>query len=854
MQNKLSIGLPIWYGAKVKEIERCIDSIYSSIEKINPQHKNHEIEVIIGIDNIPKNYIPTIKKPDNTKEILERITIFKDALANLGSNYSLNYFITEHNSRVSVMRNIMISKAQNSRFITFIDHDDTLKLDAFNTIFETDFDDDIKFVYFQGSCEGRTTKFEGLAPWAVLYDTKFLLENQISFVPGIPMEDRFFRREIELYALEEEQINIEKSFYIHNKEQASGWLENNVVEITRQELYKRCCYKCIKPKNYITIKRGFKEIYYSDIIMKFNDYKPKEDARERFFYLCYKDQHVIKEELENLEFFDGKKINSYDKENHFTLIKVKSNNNTNEIFCRGLLTDGSIDLGQNSIENVNKIVESLGIYSFDFIKLLSYLTPENANSKNIIKELTKIRENKILQAEKKSLEKILKEDSEIDLSFIKPNEVLQRYIFNQSYTFVINEQKEKLKNNIKNYPEILVMQNDKGITLANIACRRQTLHDFFVGNAKSSFLDNKNKFISLLFKASPESFKLKDKYGRSGFSILLQEYNDDLKMTNPIDDESLNKFTKIMLKLLSAFGEDDYKLIPLFRIVYKELRERKNQDLYNIIIETSNKKELSQEEKTNFIQKTTKDLMDVLNKDIVIDNLIEALANKEYSKIEGILLEKKMNTNKFLGSQREQDILEITFSKYMKFTTLIELLEKVNLLELTKNDLKFKEIIKRFLIESIYYTLYNPLMKEIVSMDLIQRVKKAFELLFNEKYNFNYDEEFKFDVFIDSYLTNSRILSSAKTFHESLKNLEEKKHLLSKKDLEQLDKANNKHGEELKNGGQLISDIEKIRNSSKNNKERVIEFTDLLEAFLKKTGIALSNSTNDSIDSIVTIL
>ena len=131
----ITVCLPIYYGAKIADVEKCLDSLYAACENIDKKYKNKVINFLIGMDNCPKKFDTDKSVQRNKTEIKNRIVIFQDAIKSLNNNFDVSYFITENNVRVSVMRNIMISKTQNSKYITFSDHDDNFDKNAFNTLF-----------------------------------------------------------------------------------------------------------------------------------------------------------------------------------------------------------------------------------------------------------------------------------------------------------------------------------------------------------------------------------------------------------------------------------------------------------------------------------------------------------------------------------------------------------------------------------------------------------------------------------------------------------------------------------------------------------------------------------------------
>ena len=851
---ELSICVPVWYGAVISEFEGCLDSIYTSVEKASDRYSSQKIKIIIGIDNVPKDFIETSKNKNNVEEIRLRIEIFKNALANLknSNNIKVEYFITESNMRVSVMRNIMISKSIDSKYITFLDADDEMKENAIYIMLDkipTAYKKNIKAIYFRiFSKPLKMDRFESIGVWGNLYDTSFLLEHNISFIPGIPMEDRFFRREIELYSIEEEQINEYETTYLHNNEAGSGFLKSNSQEITRQESFKKIYYSKFKVKTYSSIKRGFDEIFYKEINY-FIDFEniSDSDVDTYMFDVFNEDRHILKEELETYKFPNGKKLFQYDMQNHFTLCNIVNDNGEKEVFCRGYLTDGSIKI--NNIDSFNGIVESLKLDAIKFIKLLPYFLKNKVENSadNILEKLTKIRNDEILLSIKNrdynKLSNILSLDKDIDLKIIdikaldeKSSKIIENYAFSQAYIAVIKEDIESLNFLLDKFPNIINLKNKYGINLANISCRKQTIEDNLMDTIKSKIIADNNRIIAILLYKSPESFRINDIYGKNALSLMLKDYIFNLTTNNcDLEEKNIDNFLDVAKKLIEIFKDDSYKLVQLFRYIYYELENKNNKKVADILSNVKNGKNLDLDRQ--------KELLDELylarakyNSDILInENIRIALRKKDYKRIRDLLMVRDECLHKKLGAQEGQDKPEIIYIKFSTIETIFNYRDENNktLLDYIGEDIQLKNLIEEFLEETVWLNLKTKnIGVEPMNSKVVSRTKLALEILFNKKYNFK-KIELSFNEFLEKYFDKSDILKSAKMaieFSNSIKNI---KNNLGKNALKRLEKINSEGQEKIKEMKQLINDIESLKSKEDSDINRINELLDIFKNFAK---------------------
>lgn len=832
----LSICLPVWYGAKINEVENILDSFYSALEVVEKQYTKFRIKFLIGIDNVPVDYVESFGKLNNSSKILERIDIFKKAISDLNKNNKVEFFITEYNEKVSVMRNIMISKSQDSDFLAFFDHDDKIKIDGFNILLKyiKDYKNtDVNFIYFKTLNRAKFVDI-GFASWSVLYRSKALLEKQACFIPSIPLEDRLFRREVELFSIKEEQLNSQEEFYSHSREQGSGWLNKDVFDIVGQEFFKRAYYRSIKPKIYSNIKIGLDEIFFLNNIVDVDFHKNDRINNKIFFEINYNNKFLKKENLNNFKFVNGYGLFKYQQKNQFLLCKVKTDNIREEIFCKGYLTNGGINIDLILFNKFNKLLDEVGMESSKLIYYLKYLSDANS-----LEELSKLREKDILKSINTNninlFKEILDNDKNIDFSFIntiKLNEdftkLLNGYIFNQAYDAIIREDLDLLKKIVEKYPTILNLKDSKGINLANIACRKQTIKGLFESNIKNLFTTDKDKIIMFLFLKSPNSFEIQDKFQLSGFKLLLEEYTDNLKTRTNFNEESTAKFIKIIFNLVELFDdrEESYQLVDYFRIIYRNIE---------VIDKLINKRKNIIE----ILQELYKLKEDYFLNEFITENLVEAIENKDYEQVKHILLSKDYTSYQNMGLEKN-NILELVFSKYTSFEKLISNLNKRerNIVFYVKNDEIIKQIIKQFFTETIFIHFTDKFKKDVFNLSVITRVREAFILLFDKEYQFNY-EEIDFKDFYNMFIEKSPILKSTKIISESSSNKEFNFINKSRLYRRQLNEINSK--EKYKNIdknsalAEIIVKCEMLKHNEQSNYEKILSFLNLLNDFFQYT-------------------
>lgn len=825
----ITVGLPVYYGAKISDVEKCLDSLYTACEKIDKQYKNKIVNFLIGIDNCPKKFDKDYSVQKNKDEIKNRIEIFKEAIKNLNNKFTVNSFITENNVRVSVMRNIMISKTQNSKFTTFIDHDDAFNEEAFNIIFkQIEKNSNSQILYFKSINLWTKSEpiFEYLAPWSVLYNPKYLLNNNITFIPDIPLEDRFFRRECEIYAVDEDLKDIDDFFYLHSREGRSGLLPNDILELIRQELFKHAAYMGLKLKNYTIIKKGFDETYYKEYIFHFNN---NQKDKTLIFKTINNDKIIDKNTANDFRFTDGKKLNKYQKDNHYTFCKIFYNDEE-ETYCRGYLTDKSFNNNIN-IQKINNYINLLEYNADELVILLKFLDDyfsieefnkiiENVsteNAKKILINLIKKREDFILKLidEKNyiELEKILNnQDKNIDLSFINYNQIndekirniINDYLFNVAYNAINTENTIVLQNILNQYPNIINLYNKENkINLSNLACRKQVIQDVENNeNFAEYFKFDNNKIIAFLLKNYPESFLIKDIYDKCALDFLLIEYLDELKFNNTLSQDNVNLFFKNSKILSETFNEEFYKIIPYFRFIFKEKITEKNKEK---ILANFN------QIKNNY-----------LKNELIGFNIINFYKNNKYDLLTKTLIKKQSVT----GSS-------ILLPNYIKYTTFKNIFEykderKKSILDYTKENEKFNNFIREFLISTIWMNFLDCVYLDPINEYNIIRTEETLDILFDKNNNFK-EYKINFKEYLDEFVKKSTILTNEKIAQELYNKINIKKDSLIKKEQNKFNKINSKEIPNFDKILNLFNDIGIILQSTEKDENKIKKFLQLIK-------------------------
>ena len=191
--------------------------------------------------------------------------------------------------------------------------------------------------------------------------------------------------------------------------------------------------------------------------------------------------------------------------------------------------------------------------------------------------------------------------------------------------------------------------------------------------------------------------------------------------------------------LSKIFNEDFYQVIPYLRFILNKKIE------YN--------------DKENILKQCDSIKKDFLKDDLIGINISRFFNDKNYDLLKQTLIVK----NGISG-------VNILLPNYIKYTTFINIFEykdkdNKTVLDYTKEDEKFKEFIREFLIKTIWINFLNIVNIDPINKYNIVRTKQAIEILFDKNNNFR---EYKIDFkkYLDEFFKKSKILTSLKLTQE----------------------------------------------------------------------------------------
>ena len=220
-KKDISIIVPI-YNAE-KYLNKCIDSIINQSKK--------ELEIILINDGSTDNSETIIKKYND-----KRIKYFKNKNQGIGKT-----------------RNFGIEKAT-GKYIMFLDSDDFLELNACEKMFEKAEKDKLDIVicdYYRYFDNGKKEKVklpnfknsslkdnpniicEHLSPWAKIYKTDLLKNNNIKFVENLKYEDAPFVIETLDCAKKIGKINLPLNYYVIHEQSETTVRDEKVFDIIK---------------------------------------------------------------------------------------------------------------------------------------------------------------------------------------------------------------------------------------------------------------------------------------------------------------------------------------------------------------------------------------------------------------------------------------------------------------------------------------------------------------------------------------------------------------------------------------------------------------------------------------------
>ncbi len=220
-KKDISIIVPI-YNAE-KYLNKCIDSIINQSKK--------ELEIILINDGSTDNSETIIKKYND-----KRIKYFKNKNQGIGKT-----------------RNFGIEKAT-GKYIMFLDSDDFLELNACEKMFEKAEKDKLDIVicdYYRYFDNGKKEEVklpnfknsslkdnpniicEHLSPWAKIYKTDLLKNNNIKFVENLKYEDAPFVIEALDCAKKIGKVNLPLNYYVIHEKSETTIRDERVFDIIK---------------------------------------------------------------------------------------------------------------------------------------------------------------------------------------------------------------------------------------------------------------------------------------------------------------------------------------------------------------------------------------------------------------------------------------------------------------------------------------------------------------------------------------------------------------------------------------------------------------------------------------------
>ena len=250
-KNKVTIIVPV-YNAE-KHIGKCLESI------LNQTYKN--ISIIVINDG----------SKDNSQSIIEKYKM----------KYPNIILINQENSGVSKTRNKAI-KLVNTKYVMFIDNDDFIDIDYVQKHLEIAENEDCDVVisgYRRPNEKGKTikemklkdeewSKFMIFAPWAKIYKTEYLIQNDIEFLCNNIGEDVFFNIQALQLSKKIKIIDYVGYNWYFNTESVSNTIQKNYKDLQVFNLLDNS-YEIIKKKKILQDNYEINELYFYRYIIWF---------------------------------------------------------------------------------------------------------------------------------------------------------------------------------------------------------------------------------------------------------------------------------------------------------------------------------------------------------------------------------------------------------------------------------------------------------------------------------------------------------------------------------------------------------------------------------------------------------
>lgn len=302
-KNKVTIIVPV-YNAE-KHIGKCLESI------LNQTYKN--ISIIVINDG----------SKDNSQSIIEKYKM----------KYPNIILINQENSGVSKTRNKAI-KLVNTKYVMFIDNDDFIDIDYVQKHLEIAENEDCDVVisgYRRPNEKGKTikkmklkdeewSKFMIFAPWAKIYKTEYLIQNDIEFLCNNIGEDVFFNIQALQLSKKIKIIDYIGYNWYFNTKSVSNTIQKNYKDLQVFNLLDNS-YEIIKKKKILQDNYEINELYFYRYIIWFLLFSMKKAKKDE-----------IDAQYDKMFYWLKKRFPDYKKNKLICLVKPKG-----EIFSLRLL-------------------------------------------------------------------------------------------------------------------------------------------------------------------------------------------------------------------------------------------------------------------------------------------------------------------------------------------------------------------------------------------------------------------------------------------------------------------------------------------------------------------------------------
>ena len=323
--KKISVIVPVYNSEEY--IEKCLDSI------LNQTYK--DIEILVINDG---------SKDNSEKIIKEYVKKYPKQIV----------FINQENMGVAKTRNNAIKKATGD-YIAFIDNDDYIDKDYFETLINKIEDNDIvisgyrrpnsvgKIVKELKIIDNEWSKFLVVAPWAKLYKKSFIEKNKLEFLDNNIGEDVYFNVQAFLVTDKIAVLDYIGYNWFFNEKSVSNTKQRSFKDINVDNLLNTLLDK-LKEKDLIESNKELLELYFYRYVLWFLLFASKKQK--------YKD---IKENYEKLFKWLDTNFPGYKKNKMIGLNKPKGDTKFSQLLYWSFRIIHKMKLGKLTIFIYSKI-------------------------------------------------------------------------------------------------------------------------------------------------------------------------------------------------------------------------------------------------------------------------------------------------------------------------------------------------------------------------------------------------------------------------------------------------------------------------------------------------------------------